>query len=348
MSFWMGMARAFKDADTKKTEDRRIVEERAYDSQVRDDARKFEEKMFWDKVAEDRRTALLEATAKRRASSTKDVNPADLYALGARLRGAEGSEDLMAAAVQDPTLATSILETIRDAEEKSAAKGYNRYITGEELVSNFQIYGVEGMLTEGITTEDIMDADLTDPEVFGTLTEQAAAERGPQYTFDYKPDLYYVPDTSREEYGAEVFDNVVGRLAKQEIDRLAAVDEAAAGDLAYKFSLYGKPEGAAETEEIRSMFRDQAIEVLEGFMSTQGTENNPNLAPLPEPPPTVEADPTGVPEASVVETPQVVQSVQETVDRYMSGEPVLVTPELAKLYPSLADKVGKSVQRRTK
>jgi hypothetical protein len=63
MSFWMGFAEAYKDADAKKTEDRRILEERQFREQEISSDRKWQEDFFFRKLAAEsedaRRNALL-------------------------------------------------------------------------------------------------------------------------------------------------------------------------------------------------------------------------------------------------------------------------------------------------
>lgn len=74
MSFWQGFAQAFKDADEKKTEDRRIQEERDFLSQQKADDRKWEEDFFFKKLRaesdEQRRTLLLQGTGRSGRRST--------------------------------------------------------------------------------------------------------------------------------------------------------------------------------------------------------------------------------------------------------------------------------------
>lgn len=64
MSFWQGFAQAFKDADAKRTEDRRIQEERQFAQETRLEDRKWQEEFFFKKLeaetASQRETMLLQ------------------------------------------------------------------------------------------------------------------------------------------------------------------------------------------------------------------------------------------------------------------------------------------------
>lgn len=51
MSFWMGMARAYEQADQKKTEDRRINEQRAFEAEQVASDRKWQEDFFFRKLS---------------------------------------------------------------------------------------------------------------------------------------------------------------------------------------------------------------------------------------------------------------------------------------------------------
>lgn len=286
MSFWQGFAQAFKDADDKKTQDRRILEERTYDAQVRDDARKFERSMFWTKLGEERRTALMQAVASQRANAPK-IDPRDranLARLAARLEAVEGAEELMASAVQDPTVATSILDTIEEAERKAAENGMKGYrISGESLVENFNIYGFGGMTENMPTVDDILSADLTDPEVFTDMQTRVTQGQNQQPAFvaDVNSDIFYQPDREGEEYTAKVFDTLVVNAARQEVVRLAESDPESAAILQRQIDLFDKPEGAAETASLRERFGPAAAERLRGFDSTRNVDNNPGII-LPE------------------------------------------------------------------
>lgn len=330
MSFWQGFAQAFKDADDKKTQDRRITEERAYDAQVREDARKFERSMFWTRLGEERRTALMQAVASQRANSPK-VDPKDranLARLSARLGGVEGSEELMASAIQDPTVATSILSTIEEAERKAAENGMKGYrISGESLVENFNIYGFEGMVENMPTIDDILGADLTDPAVFTdmqTRVTQGQAQQ-PAFVADVNSDIFYQPDREGEKYTAEVFDTNVVDAARQEVVRLAESDPEGAAVLQRQIDLFGKPEGAAETAALREQFGPAAAERLRGFESTRSVDSNPGII-LPE----QQQEPT---------------AAESLIQQYNQGIPIVVTQELADQYPQLSDYIGKSIQK---
>lgn len=286
MSFWQGFAQAFKDADDKKTQDRRITEERAYDSAVREDSRKFEREMFWTKLGEERRTALMQAVASQRANSPKldPKDKANLYRLSARLENVEGADEFLAAAVQDPTVATSILNTIEEAERKAAENGMKGYrIAGETLIENFNIYGFEGMIENMPTIDDILGADMTDPAVFTdmqTRVTQGQAQQ-PAFVADVNADIFYQPDREGERYTAEVFDTSVVEAARQEVVRLAEGDPEGAAILQRQIDLFGKPEGAAETAALREQFGPAAAERLRGFESTRSVDSNPGII-LPE------------------------------------------------------------------
>lgn len=285
MSFWMGMARGFKDADDKKTQDRRITEERAYDASVREDARKFETSMFWTKLAEDRRSALIQARAARSGTAAK-VDPdsqRNLHLLGARLQGVEGGGELMNAAIMDPTVASNIVGTIQEAERKAAEAGQKGFrISGQQLVDNFQVFGTEGMLEAIPSFEDIMAADMADPEVFGSLTESMAAGSAPSFGVDVNADIFHQPNIPQEKYAAEVFTNAVLEAAKVEASRLAETDEVAAADLFSKIRLAGTEEGAVEMMELRDKFGESALQNLEQFTSTGGVRDNPGISSLPQ------------------------------------------------------------------
>jgi hypothetical protein len=72
MSFWMGFAKAFKDSDDKKTEDRRIQEQRDFLQSEKADDRKWQEDFFFRKLSaeteEQRKTMLLQGGGGRRSA----------------------------------------------------------------------------------------------------------------------------------------------------------------------------------------------------------------------------------------------------------------------------------------
>jgi hypothetical protein len=301
MSFWMGLARGFKDADDKKTQDRRILDERAYDASVREDSRKFEKEMFWTRIGEERRTALLQANASRSSNSPKvdPKNEADLYALAARLDGVEGADEFMAEAVQDPSVATSILETIRSAEQKAAENGIKGYrISGQQLIDNFQIFGPQGVAENLVTVDEILNADLSNPDVFAGMMSRSGSGNAPARTADFDPSIFYRPDREGEKYTAGLFDDEVLRQATLEASRLAETDAQAAAEIMSKARLFGKEGGALETQELRDMFGEQARETLRGFDSTQSVDRNPGI-PASSAPPVAQPPTPQTPEAAI-------------------------------------------------
>jgi hypothetical protein len=192
MSFWMGMARAYQDADTKKTEDRRINEERAFATEQRDADRKWEEDFFFRKLSAEtkaqRQNLLLQGGGARRSgtgggSSSGDSN----VPLTALMKAFPGLDpEVVAQLAPYPEQVTEVYNTLTEKRQEYAnariawtpemANGFisdilptdGEDLSSERIQSIAQMYGVnpneEIYSGSGITWGDqIRRNEMVDP-----------------------------------------------------------------------------------------------------------------------------------------------------------------------------------------
>lgn len=139
MSFWMGMARAYQDADEKKTQDRRLQEERDFLKAEKASDRKWEEDFFFRKLRAEtdaeRQNLLLRGGSSRRGSGSGSGSSDSTVSLQALVKQhPELDPALVAKLAPYPDLIEEVFSSLNDRKEAWAT---GRQAWTPELSNNF-------------------------------------------------------------------------------------------------------------------------------------------------------------------------------------------------------------------
>jgi len=138
----------------------------------------------------------------------------NLSLLSSRLSGVEGADTFLAPFVTNPSLATTAMKSILDAEEKGEGRVQ---IGGEAIMNLLNVVGLENLqdtVSNYMSTENIMTAIEGTDEEFNALVQAAAESRSTRTpAVDIDPSMYERPNADF--------------LEKQEKIYLAAIKQAA-------------------------------------------------------------------------------------------------------------------------
>jgi hypothetical protein len=175
MSFFQGMAQAFKDGDDQRFRMKVLGEEQSFTRERDMSAQEHDRNMRVMDINARRLEALLQAQAGRsagRAGTTAQVNPAALGYFGQY--GVE-DEEFLGAVNRDPEFAADLMGKVEKENLDRAEKGFPQ-LTPQEVVDAFRVYQTEIPATPGWSTEDLLEVDPTDSEAIDRLMNTPRAQ----------------------------------------------------------------------------------------------------------------------------------------------------------------------------
>lgn len=287
MSFWKGIAQAIREEDEQKF----AAEESEKGRQARKDD-------LMTQINARRQEALLGLLSNRKASAA-EVDPnakRDVLWLQNRIGGVEGSEDILAAAITDPSVASGMRKRVEEAEAH-AEENQLPSITGQAIVKSFDVFGIDAQPGDIIDynemTREILEADLSDPETYSSFGDRIAGEdadaRG-AYVADYRGGLMSSPNDALEARQIEFFDKrveeLVGRAMEDTANLPDGVDPNQFASLMERYNEIGAP-------AFYDMFGEQVAREMSGTDTFRTAIENPVLRRFFIGDNTEEAIPTG-------------------------------------------------------
>lgn len=263
--FWVGFAGAMKEdrirrEDTEK-EERRLLEERQWREGEAEKQRVFQREQFLKGLEEQRRDALLKMTLEERAKGqpTEEQRRAQLRVTNL-LQGVEGGEDLLAAAIADPTFATTLWDKYSSAAEE-AAKNTQPPPTGIDVVRSFDAFGIDAqpgdILDYSQLYSDILEGPMT-PERYAEIQSQLVGgrTRGAMYEVDENEPLWVKPGDELWAKQKAAFDERILELAGEYEESVVA------GDDYEEFSKIKQKAETSGTSAFYGMFGEQVAEEM--------------------------------------------------------------------------------------
>lgn len=220
MGFYTGLVLGLQDV--REEEQRKIENEiRAANSERLQRADERAEAMF----NLNQRTAkfeLAKSFSERLGNfSGSEASPEDkqnLTLLSSRLSGVEGADTFLAPFVTNPSLATTAMKSILDAEEKGEGRVQ---IGGEAIMNLLNVVGLENLqdtVSNYMSTENIMTAISGSEDDFNALLQAAAESRSAStLAVDIDPSLYETPDINVLEDQEKLFLTLVRKAADADL-----------------------------------------------------------------------------------------------------------------------------------
>ena len=281
--FWVGFAGAMKEdrirtEDTEK-EDRRIGEQRAYQEAQSEKDRKFQMDKFMTGIAEGRRDTLLSLAQKQAAAGAlTDDQRRSQIAVTRLIGGVEGSEELLAAAMADPTFAESIMSRYNTAAKQADDSTVARP-TGADVVRSFESFGIDAtpgdILDYSQVMADLLQGPMT-PERYAEVSGQLASGRGrgATYVLHENDPLFMKPGDELWARQTTAFDARVKELVGGYQQELAQSDDPAA---AKEFADAKAREAISGVSAYYGLFGQQVADEMGDYSLFRFKEQNPTI-----------------------------------------------------------------------
>lgn len=321
MSFFQGMAQAFKDGDDQRFRMKVLGEEQDFTLGRDASQREHEKAMRMADINARRTEALLQATAGRSTSGANTAvktNPADLQWFGSRVQGVEGAEEFIGQFNLSPDQMGPVKEYIEEVEAERAKKGLPP-LTGQQIVEAFKVYRFDMPQEDAFDISSIKDMDLTDDSQYAEAVRGVTQDRAPRSTFGVDQTGLVMPDFALQEKAVNGM--IVTTLTRQ-IAALAGDESPAA--TRRQAELAGLINGIEDKNPQAIMrayteYGKDAVDLLvgAGVFGMDQVMKNPLLSPLfiePQTAPTAPVTP------DLVGTPATAQPA--------SGTPVTASPEV--------------------
>jgi hypothetical protein len=285
MSFFQGMAQAFKDADDQRFRMKVLGEEQDFMRQRDQAGFEHDRAMRMLEINARRQEALLTARATRAAASagtTQQVNPAALTYFGQY--GVEDQE-FLGVVNRNPEFAADLMKKVEDENADRAEKGFPA-LTPQEVVETWRVYQTEIPATPGWSTEDLLELDPTDPN-FETRLEELTSQPQAQPATTVPGFVTNTGPLIREDFAQQVeaVNGVVASILRSEMARLVGDDSVEANQRKAEInSLLEGIEGGDQfaTNRAYELYGSRALEVLQeaGYQGMSTAQRNPLLAPI--------------------------------------------------------------------
>jgi hypothetical protein len=225
--FWSGAAKAVGEISEERFRRQEQEKEREFSRSTSEEDRKFEIDMYKMKAADEQEKLLQELRIKRKAADAASGSSVNEYtALATRLQGAEGAEEYLSTVAKDPRVASQILETITDIQERS-----QREITPSEIIQYIT----------PIVTEEGGTVLTFDDELEQLMYEDALSEVDrPEPALSVSGSLYNEYSQSDVDLAEENFTSAMLDLARKDVEGLT---EAGAPEAADVTALINEAEG---------------------------------------------------------------------------------------------------------
>ena len=149
----------------------------------------------------------------------------NLSLLSSRLSGVEGADTFLAPFVTNPSLATTAMKSILDAEEKGEGRVQ---IGGEAIMNLLNVVGLENLqdtVSNYMSTENIMTAIEGTDEEFNALVQAAAESRSTRTpAVDIDPSMYKTPNINVLKDQEKIFLTLVKQAARADLESGRLVD----------------------------------------------------------------------------------------------------------------------------
>lgn len=222
MGFWQGVASAYKDIGAERTREKELEEERA-----------FEQEKLMTTLKENRRNALFELLAKRKAAEgDASQYAAKTEALARRFEGVD--DERVKVILSNPIAAAAVYDNVVEIEAERAKNDIVQPISGELILNNFAVIGGRsGVTPTKVTLEEIDAADLTDRGAFEKLALELSAPTGSTApVVEVSPELRRPYGEKRLETARDTFSASVIQIAAQEAERLRQAGDERADEFA--------------------------------------------------------------------------------------------------------------------
>lgn len=222
MGFWQGVASAYKDIGAERTREKELEEERA-----------FEQEKLMTTLKENRRNALFELLARRKAAEgDASQYAAKTEALARRFEGVD--DERVKVLLSNPITAATVYDNIVEIEAGRAKNDIAARLSGVEILNNLTIYGGSGGIKPAeYTLEDIDAADLSDNKLYDEMRLGLSVPTGATApVVEVSPELLRPYGEKRLETARDTFSASVIQIAAQEAERLRQAGDERADEFA--------------------------------------------------------------------------------------------------------------------
>ena len=262
----------------------RASKERDFTADEAEKARKAAREDYLMKLNDDRQMSMLEILGKRRAAEgakTPEAKKALMWAKG-KFGNVEGSEDILAQAQYDPSLAEELQKSWEAADAKRKSSGLPM-VSPEDFIGTVTLYGGvtpgTGLDYEAVVQE-LSSGDFTNnQEYFDMLQRVQSSDSQGAAALDIP--ATDVPDFTRQEDQAKAFDTYIQAVATKARDYLleqAGPEDKDVQNLTSALLEYGKPEAQALTEGLRVKYGPTAAKKFGGDLFWSGVYDNPYIS----------------------------------------------------------------------